>query len=443
MPYNLRNILFAFLVLVFFVLTTVFSLSASGYRVSLSALLEGKSFIQKTGILAVNSKPAGAQVVLNKQYPSLFSDEEVLGDKNITTPYKIRNLLPGDYLLTFNLKGYWPWQQKVSIYPGQTTYLEEVVLFKKDRPIIFFNSERQKIELDSRGQKIILASDHLALDLSSGQALDLEGEVSDLSFLGDRKILVNGDSIFDYAKNKYLFLDDLDLNRVERIKIKNGDLYYLDQGLNRYDFFSRKNEKIIAEAGISDYDFNASYYYLLFSRADDSRLKIYSYHLKELIRDAVLPSGGDYEILSPTTSGNFVYVYDRNFKTLYILNLSSKFNSFWAVLNEVDQLNFIDATNFVYSSGLEIYSYNSFLAEKFLIGRFDSVVSNLIWHPKNYLIYSTDRDIVALDLKHDKYSIKLLTLDEIGHLVLDRLGGVLYFTGRLEDQSGVFKLLIQ
>ena len=444
MSYKFRNILFAFFVLVFFVLTTIFSLSASGYRISLSALISGKNFIQKTGTLAVNSTPTGATVALIKQYNNFFSDEEILKNKNISTPYKIKNLLPGDYFLTFELDGYWSWQQKISIYSEQTTYVEDVVLFKNSSPIMFFNSEVQDLSIDSYGKKIALKKSDKVVDLSDNQETILADDVYDVDFLGDKKILVNGDSIFDYSRNKYLSVDNLDLGNFGKIKIIDSNLYYLNNGLHSYDFFTKKEKYILNDKRLVDYDFfNDGYCYIFFDSATDNySFKAYSYRQKEPFLDIALPVGGEYKILSSIPSG-FVYIYNPNFKTLYIINLSSKFNSYWAVLNNVENINFIDGENFVYSSGSEIYSYNSVLAEEYLIGRFNSIINGLVWHPKNYLIYSTDNDVVILDLKHNNYSIKLVTLDKVGNLVLDKLGSVLYFTGSIDNQSGVYKLLIQ
>lgn len=443
MSYKFRNILFICFVLVFFVLTTIFSLSASGYRISLSALMSGKSFIQKTGTLAVNSNPGGAKITLINQYSNFFSEEEILKNKNIFTPYKIKSLLPGNYLLSFELDGYWPWQQKVSVYSEQTTYIEDVVLFKKSSPIIFFNSEVQNINIDSYGKSIALQKTNQVVNLSNSQEIILSDDTYNVSFLGDKKILVNGNSIFDYSREKYLSVDNLDLGNSKKIKIIDGNLYYLNNGLHSYNFFTKKEEYVLNDKRLIEYDLYNNGYCYIFSDVDNYILKAYSYWQKEPISVTTLPSNGEYEILSSFAPTNFIYVYDHNFKTLYIINLASKFSSYWAVLNNVENINFIDNGNFVYSSGFEIYSYNSILAEEFLIGRFNSIISGLVWHPKNYLIYSTENDIVILDLKHNNYSIKLVTLDKVGNLVLDKLGSVLYFTGSINNQSGVYKLLIQ
>jgi len=424
-------------------LTTIFSLSASGYRISLSALMSGKSFIQKTGTLAVNSNPGGAKITLINQYSNFFSEEEILKNKNIFTPYKIKSLLPGNYLLSFELDGYWPWQQKVSVYSEQTTYIEDVVLFKKSSPIIFFNSEVQNINIDSYGKSIALQKTNQVVNLSNSQEIILSDDTYNVSFLGDKKILVKGNSIFDYSREKYLSVDNLDLGNSKKIKIIDGNLYYLNNGLHSYNFFTKKEEYVLNDKRLIEYDLYNNGYCYIFSDVDNYILKAYSYWQKEPISVTTLPSNGEYEILSSFAPTNFIYVYDHNFKTLYIINLASKFSSYWAVLNNVENINFIDNGNFVYSSGFEIYSYNSILAEEFLIGRFNSIISGLVWHPKNYLIYSTENDIVILDLKHNNYSIKLVTLDKVGNLVLDKLGSVLYFTGSINNQSGVYKLLIQ
>jgi hypothetical protein len=415
----------------------------SGYRISFSALIAGKSFIQKTGTLAVNSNPSGAKINLVNQYSGFFSEEEILKNKNIFTPYKIKSLLPGDYLLSFELDGYWSWQQKVSIYSEQTTYIEDVVLFKKSSPTIFFDSEVQNINIDSYGESIALQKTNQVVNLSNNQEVILSDDTYSISFLGDKKILVNGNSIFDYSREKYLSVDNLDLGNSKKIKIIDGNLYYLNNGLHSYNFFTKKEEYILNDKRLMDYDLYNNGYCYIFSDADNYVLKAYSYWQQEPILTTTLPSNGDYEILTSFAPTNFIYIYDHNFKTLYIVNLASKFNSYWAVLNNVENINFIDNGNFVYSSGFEIYSYNSILAEEFLIGRFNSIISGLVWHPESYLIYSTENDIIILDLKHNNYSIKLVTLDEVGNLVLDKLGSVLYFTGSINNQSGVYKLLIQ
>lgn len=424
-------------------MTILFSLYASGYRISLLNIIKGKSLIQKTGILAIDSSPKGAEISLINESKGLFSSDNILKNKKIKTPYKIKNIIPGNYNLALNLDGYWPWQQKITIYPGQTTYIEDVFLFKRNLPVNFLSSPVQNVCLDSLGQKIILKNDNSLIDLKSEQNVNLGEGINNINFLDSKKILINNSLIFDYSKNKYFNIYEEDLNESNKIKLKGNSVFYLKNGLKSYDLFSKKIENIFSLKGLIDYDFYNNFYFLIVSENDNIFLKIYSYRDRSFIKNISLPSSGDYEILSISGSSSFVYIYDKNFKTIYVINTSSKFNNYWAIINNVKGFDFIDSNNFVYFSDFEIYIFNSLLSESFLIGRYDLEIKSLVWHPKNYIVYSTYKDIVILDLKYNKYAINLISLEKVSNLVLDKSRSILYFTGKIGNQEGLYKFFIQ
>ncbi len=442
MSYRFRNFLFFIFFVVFVILTTVFSLYASGYKISFYSIIKGQSLIQKTGILAVDSLPRGADIFITRQSNGLFFDDEINKNKKIKTPYKIKNLLPGEYMLTLNFDGYWPWQQKFYINPGQSTYMEDIVLFKKDLPVSFFNSAVSDIEFNYGAQKIILDNEKRLIDLKSGQEIYLGEGIDSIDFLDSKRVLLNNSLIFDYSKNKYIDLSFLSDKRLIQPKIKGDDLFYINNGLQRYNLFSEKQEMIFSLENVIDYDFYNGFYFFITKDKDKSSFKIYSYKNKELIREIDLPMSDKYQIINPGASA-FVYIYNKDFKNFYIINTSSKFNSYWSVVNDVEGFDFIDSNNFIYFSGFEIYSFNSVLAEKFLLGRFEEMIKSLIWHPKNYIIYSTDRDIVILDLKYDKYSIKIVSLNDVSNISLDKKSSILYFSGKNDAQEGLFRLFVQ
>ncbi|MFA5644063.1 MAG: PEGA domain-containing protein [Patescibacteria group bacterium] len=423
-------------------MTTIFSLYASGYKISLRNILTGQLPVQKTGILVVDSLPKGADISLNRQFRGLFFDSEIFKNKKLKTPSKIKGLLPGDYILSLDLDGYWPWQQKVSIYPGISSYVENIVLFKRNLPVIFLESLIQNISLDPSGQKIILEEEKSLVDLNTGQKIDLGGSVEKINFLDSKRIILDDYLLFDYSKNKYIDLFDGQTN-ISRVKLKGDYLFYLQAGLKSINLFNQKNDEIFSLPDLIDYDFYNGYYFLLTENNNGVFLKIYSYRQKEFIREFSLPSGGDYEIISQGSSSSFVYIYDKKFKNIYIANTLSKFNNFWAVINNVNGFSFVNRNNFVYFSDFEIYAFDVSLSESFLISRFDNKIKNLIWHPKNYIIYSNDKDIAILDLQHDGNSFNLVTLDEISNMVLDKMGSIIYFTGKINDQTGLYKLFIR
>lgn len=443
MSYPFRNFLFVLFVLVFIIMTIFFSLSASGYKVSVTGLLSGQDLIQKTGILAIDSKPRGAEISLSRQSRDLIFDNEIKRNKKILSPSKIRGLLPGTYLLSLELDGYWPWQQKFQIYPGQSTYMEDIVLFKKEEAFNFFKTTAQNFELNTRSQKIILKDDFKVIDLKTGQEVFSDPNLKDLDFLDGRRLLLNNSLIFDEARKNYQDLSFLATNSLSKLKIRANNLFYLqDSGLFKYHLSSKQQDNVFLIKNIIDYEFYNGFYFLIISEEQQSFLRIYSYKNKELLKEIELPFSLDYEIINPGAS-DFVYIYNPQFKSVHIVKTSSHFNSFWAVLDNVSGLDLVDANNLIYHSDSEIYSFNTVLAEKFLISRFETEIKNLLWHPKNYLIFSTDKDIKILDLRYNKSLLTISSLDEVLDLALDKSNNILYFSGSQGQLSGLFSILIQ
>ena len=89
-----RRVLYTLFILAFLIITPAIILYASGYKIGNGLKL------QKTGIFIIDSKPRGAKIYLNDK---LEQDQikKWLLDKNsfVVTPAKIKNLLPGEYLV--------------------------------------------------------------------------------------------------------------------------------------------------------------------------------------------------------------------------------------------------------------------------------------------------------------------------------------------------------
>ncbi len=424
-------------------MTTVFSLYASGYKISLLGILNGEAFIHKTGILVLDSRPRGADISLLRQFRGLLFDDDVLKNKGFKTPYKIKNLSPGEYVLNLNLEGHWPWQRKISIHPGSSTYIEDIILFRRNLPVNFFATQIQNIYLCPLDSKIILEDDNKLIDLKSEQEIGLGGNVSDIDLAGDSKVILNNYLLFDYKKNKYFNLQDNNISDNGRLRVYNNNLFYIRDGLRSYNINQDSDTSIVLLSDIVDYHLYNDFYFLIRREDDNYFFQIYSYRQKEVIKSIDLPGSGDYEIILSSNFSNFIYIYERNFKRIYVVNTTFKFNSYWAVVDNVNGFSPIDSNNFVYYSNSEIYTFNSPLAEKFLVGRFTSEIKSLVWHPKNYIIYSNGREINILDLKYDKQMINLVSLEAVGNLALDKMGSVLYFTGKIGNQEGLYKLFIQ
>ncbi len=127
MSRTIRNILFVFFVILFFVSAVALVLYASGYRYHFSK----KSF-EKTGQIIVETEPRGALLLINGAPAKRDFSQEAL-----RTPTTVSYLLSGDYDISIEKEGFYPVSRTVSIAPGKTAILNDVVLIKKSGLQIF------------------------------------------------------------------------------------------------------------------------------------------------------------------------------------------------------------------------------------------------------------------------------------------------------------------
>ena len=122
---------------------------------------------------------------------------------------------------------------------GQSTYMEDIVLFKKEEAFNFFKTTAQNFELNTRSQKIILKDDFKVIDLKTGQEVFSDPNLKDLDFLDGRRLLLNNSLIFDEARKNYQDLSFLATNSLSKLKIRANNLFYLqDSGLFKYHLSS-------------------------------------------------------------------------------------------------------------------------------------------------------------------------------------------------------------
>jgi len=110
-----RRIIYLIFMAVFLIVLPLIILSATGYRFN-----SKKNLLQKTGIIFLETKPKNVNVYLNSQLVEQ------------STPVRLKYLLPNKYEITVSKEGYFPWQKKIDVYDGQTTFLQYVRLFKNN-----------------------------------------------------------------------------------------------------------------------------------------------------------------------------------------------------------------------------------------------------------------------------------------------------------------------
>lgn len=446
-----RRILYITFIIAFLIITPLLILYANGYELS----LKNKGLV-KTGMFILDSKPRGAMIYLNDQPHTAFLDSVLPGKKNyLTTPAKIKNLLPGNYEVKIELDGYWAWQKKLTINPGASTYAEDVLLFKKDLPIPVVNGKLKNIyyspdmaysaSYDGKWKLTDLEND-------STIVLEIEAPDSDVDWSTDGKKLLIGKNLIDIAAGSVLdlskFIDQSKFNL--KFNRQAANLIYL-QNQNRlflYDNLNQEQKPLLtpgqtAEYLINDYLIKKDYYILQTSIGKKSYLEIYKTD-GELMGKLDLPQSNSYSFINPDQS--LVNLYDRNHQRLYLIDPLSTLKPLVDTLNNVTITHWLTDGKLFYANDFEIWLYDIAGKQQKLLTRISEQIKQLAWHPSNnYIVYSTDRaiNIIELDERVRRNFTELISLNIIGNLAISEDGNNLYFYSEIGQISGLYKLNLQ
>lgn len=117
-----RMAAFYFSVALFLVLFPIILSYALGYQIDYHTFK-----IYKTGILYINSRPAGASIYINGRCHADF------------TPAEIEEMKPGTYRIEVRREGFYPWEKEMVIKPNMVTRADRIVLFPAAQSINIIN----------------------------------------------------------------------------------------------------------------------------------------------------------------------------------------------------------------------------------------------------------------------------------------------------------------
>jgi hypothetical protein len=133
-----RRIIAISFIVAFLIIAPILILYTSGYRYSFK-----KQQISKTGSLVIETDPRNATVTLNNEEPSH------------QTPLRLTDLFPNEYLIKVEKEGYYPWQKTLPIYSQQTTFAEDIILFKKSQPAKILSDQLDQPQLSPDKKSLI------------------------------------------------------------------------------------------------------------------------------------------------------------------------------------------------------------------------------------------------------------------------------------------------
>jgi hypothetical protein len=441
-----RAILFYIFIFLFLIVTLFTFFYATGYRFNLTWPLELEKVLIKTGTLEIKTEPKNVKVFLEKSSKNIFSNPAKLEGQTLT-PVKIRNLLPGDYKLSLKRDGYWDWEKKINIKPGVFLYLDNITLFKKTLPLNIHQSVLQKIYPSPDLKYAYLSESQTIINLETEtQIAQIDEKMENINWSEDSKKLISNNLVFDiknntidnFSKNIEGQINNLQCNN--KTKILN---YQQEQSIKQYNI---DNDNISLSASVKndcqDFIVNNDKIIYITNNNKYSQIIIDDFNKKE--RSTInLPLANNYQFVN--TNNKYLNVLEKNHQTLYILDPNLKYSHIIAKINNYKQGIWISDYQLLYNNDLEFYMYDIRLDESELITRVSHKINSLLWHStKQYILYSSNSSLYAIDWANRKYTItKIISLEKIESPFLDQKNDTVYFSAKIGQQSGLYKMKIQ
>ncbi|NCN22477.1 PEGA domain-containing protein [Candidatus Falkowbacteria bacterium] len=451
-----RDSLFFFFVFVFIFGTIFLSLYASGYKFNLSWPLEFNRLLIKTGMIALNSDPKGAIIYLDgKVQPSVAW--RPWQKKYLSTPAKIKNVIPGEYEIMVERHGYWPFKTTLRVNSGLTTFYENISLFKSDNPTIkaisdeslseetidlspnghylYLNESTKIINLNKEGERNILADYE---NLISTSSLRLDGswqKNNEFLFAG---IFFSPNNLNDDKNFLSLIGSEADDWKFE--ENSNRLFYKTKNSLSYIDLNQKQATIVLGDLLITDYLPKNKSLFLIIPAEQQNLLQEYSYEQGAFIQEISLPGDGDY--LFGEEKNNYLSIYDKKNKSLYLLE-RDYLNRGFKKIEGVKAWQWNNDEGIFFISDWELQYFNLKEGHFDLLARLGINLEDLLINEKNkYLLLSSKQEVVVYDLK-TAYMTTIIQAEKISSPVLDKNNDLLYFWGQIEDQQGVYRISVK
>lgn len=442
MSKKLRDWLFYFFIFFFITGTVLMSLYASGYKFNLSWPLKFNRVLIKTGIVAVDSVPRGATVYLNDKPQSNLSWNP-FKKEYLTTAVKVKNVLPGEYTLRLEREGYWSFQKKIYVYSGQTTFAEDINLFRADRPLLLATSTETKAELSTSRKNLYIPAIKKIITLKNGAERAIPESGTEAVWLkNEDKLLADGNIYGTSAAGDiaYKRLIGTEANNWFLDESK-GRLYYRNGNSLSYLKLANKTSVFITSGETyPTYEPRGDNVFLVAADAGHVSVQKYSLVSQKIEQELNLPAVGQYEFSHDGTKS--LTLYDSQNKTLYLLNPDNITSGIQTIKNAVSW-QWQDDNTLFYSNSWEIYRFNLKTGSSDLLTRVGEEITKIIWNgDSGYLIFSTGNSLNALDMKINA-ATKIYQTDKIAGATLDTKNNLLYFWAHSGEQEGVYKIILQ
>lgn len=472
MSKKFRDYLLIVFAVFFIILSLLFSLYAAGYKLKLSWPLNLSSALQRTGMIIISTEPSSVNIKFSETEKKHVFSFLIKDIKSYTSPIKIKNLYPGDYILKLEKKDYWPLELKTSVYPGESTNLDKIRLFKKTTPLLIFETETDDYSFSPDKRLVYFPNSSKLVYLKSGLTKDLEpllkqGLEDDINLSElNNSFIWSKDSSKLLVKNKVLDLNYLTIDnnfwldsKIEEIQWLESSrrLYYIwDNKLFFINLTSDPKENILIDkAQIAALDNNQSsedfkflsfliknntIYTIELDTSKEYYFRSYSLNRLELEHEFKL-SPGDYELIEKNQE---IHLYEKQNKLLYFIR-EGQDPVLSPAIKPVYAWQWLDQNRIFWQDQFNLNSLNLATGRQEQLFKFSKELTSFIWQEKkNYLLYSTEHEIILINLQNqEKERLSLFQGWDVKNLVLDEKNQILYFFASSDNGSGLHKLQLK
>jgi hypothetical protein len=394
-------------------------------------------------MLAVATQPSRAIIYLNDKPQKDLSFKPWKSDY-LLTPTKIKNLLPGEYELRLEQAGYWPYKQKIWINSGETTFVEDVNLFRENLPLLIASTPEDNLVISPDKKYLYLESAKKIITLKTEAIKNLNISENIVgSWLKNNKLLAAG-VIFDPAKTNgdvnYAGLIGTGATNWYFDETSNQLYYQNKNSLNRLEINTKTNTLLLSGDDYLAYEPRSDKLFTIVNIKNQIHLRSYSLKDSQIISDTTLPTSGHY-VFTKDIPG-YLSIYDDKNKTLYLYN-ENKLENEASVIRNIKNWAIHSNSILIYTNDFEIYTFSLANGRSDLITRRSEAIDKIVWSATgNYLLFSTSDTLSVLDFKNRNATL-LFRAEKISSPVLDEKNNNLYFWAKIGQQEGVYKMIMQ
>lgn len=439
-----RRILFAFFVLIFFILVPVVLIYATGHTINWR-----RFSLEKTGTVLIDSEPSSASIFIDGKAISTGFWGDLQNDTTLTTSARLKNIAPGEHTIRLELYGYWPWEEEFSIKPDEAVNFNTIHLFKQSKPELL-KETGGRINAASKNGRYFAVAENSTVSLINTS----NGEISDINVTAGEKI-----SSLQWAEDEQFILADqflinssdstiIDLSKaigpIEQIRwnaVDSGTVWTSQKNiLSSYSTSSKSITKhtikeISANETIIDFAIYGQNTFII-ARSETGKEHLLIGSLGTNLKQLELPGAQNYFVLRGSDlpclhSGRKLYVIDEPLPLFPTPRLVEAANNF-------ETGEWID-NGILYAASLELRRWNN--SQDNLLTRFGSPIKAIKQLTQKSAIVVALSD--SIRLYSESRSSHILTISSIKNtagLSVSTDENFLYVLGEYENVPGVYRL---